>query len=124
MSSICNSIEQYARFVQEALVARRHAGKRLGVRRRQCSQLPARAASNENASIPCWTLTTRFSIKVGLEAVRGVKTVREIAQEFGVHPVLVGQSKKDILENAGALFDAKRRPKPIDQSSPKDKLYG
>ena len=31
-----------------------------------------------------------FKGKVGLEAVRGVKTVTEIAQEFGVHPVLVG----------------------------------
>ena len=28
--------------------------------------------------------------KVALEAVRGVKTVNEIAQEFGVHPTQVG----------------------------------
>ena len=28
-----------------------------------------------------------FKAKVGLEAVRGVKTVNQIAQEFGVHPV-------------------------------------
>ena len=41
-----------------------------------------------------------------------------------VHPVLVGQWKKEILENAGALFDTKRGPKPIDESSPEDKLYG
>jgi transposase len=45
-----------------------------------------------------------------LEAVRGLKTVTEIAQEYGVHPVLVGQWKKEILENAGALFDVKRGP--------------
>jgi transposase len=31
-----------------------------------------------------------FKAKVGLEAVRGVKTVSEIAQIYGVHPVLVG----------------------------------
>jgi transposase len=68
--------------------------------------------------------TAEFKAKVGLEAVRGVKTVTEIAQEFGVHPVLVGQWKKEILENAGALFDAKRGPKPIDETSPEDKLYG
>lgn len=54
--------------------------------------------------------------------MRGVKTVTEIAQEYGVHPVLVGQWKK-ILDNAAALFDAKRGPKPVD-SSPEDKLYG
>ena len=68
--------------------------------------------------------TTEFKGKVGLEAVRGVKTVTEIAQEYGVHPVLVGQWKKEILDNAAALFDAKRGPKPVDESSPEDKLYG
>lgn len=68
--------------------------------------------------------TAEFKAKVGLEVVRGVKTVTEIAQEFGVHPVLVGQWKKEILENAGVLFDTKRGPKPIDESSPEDKLYG
>ena len=54
--------------------------------------------------------TAEFKAKVGLEAVRGLKTVTEIAQEYGVHPVLVGQWKKEILENAGALFDARRGP--------------
>jgi hypothetical protein len=32
-----------------------------------------------------------FKVKVGLEAVRGVKTVHQIAQEFGVHAVQTGQ---------------------------------
>jgi transposase-like protein len=54
--------------------------------------------------------TAEFKGKVGLEAVRGVKTVTEIAQEYGVHPVLVGQWKKEILDNAAALFEAKRGP--------------
>ena len=62
--------------------------------------------------------TAEFKAKVGLEAVRGLKTVTEIAQEYGVHPVLVGQWKKEILENANALFDVKRGPKPVDESSP------
>jgi putative transposase len=52
-----------------------------------------------------------------------MKTVTEIAQEYGVHPQLVGQWKKEILENAGALFDVKRGPTPVDESSPEDKLY-
>ncbi len=65
-----------------------------------------------------------FKAKVGLEAVRGVKTATEIAQEYGVHPVLVGQWKKEILENAGSLFDGKRGPKPVDESSSQDRLYG
>jgi len=37
-----------------------------------------------------------FKAKVGLEALRGVKTINEIGQEYGVHPVQVGQWKKEI----------------------------
>ena len=36
------------------------------------------------------TFTAAFKAKVGLEAIRGVKTTNEIAQDFGVHPVQVG----------------------------------
>jgi transposase-like protein len=53
-----------------------------------------------------------FKAKVGLEAVRGVKTISQIAQEFGVYPVLVGQWKKEILAQASTLFEGKRGPKP------------
>jgi transposase-like protein len=67
--------------------------------------------------------TAEFKGKVGLEAVRGVKTVTEIAQEYGVHPVLVCQRKKEILDNAAPLFDARRGLKLVDESSPEDKLY-
>jgi transposase-like protein len=67
--------------------------------------------------------SAEFRAKVGLEAVRGVKTINEIAQEHDVHPQLVTRWKKEILENAGALFDVKRGPKPVDESSPEDKLY-
>lgn len=35
-----------------------------------------------------------FKAKVGLEAVRGAKTINEIGQQYGVHPVLVGQWKR------------------------------
>jgi len=35
-----------------------------------------------------------FKAKVALEAIRGVKTVNEIAQDFGVHPTQVGQWKR------------------------------
>jgi transposase-like protein len=34
--------------------------------------------------------TGAFKAKVGLEAIRGVKTVNEIGQAYGVHPAQVG----------------------------------
>ena len=40
--------------------------------------------------------TPEFKAKVGLEAFRGVKTLNEIGQEYVVHPVTIGQWKKEI----------------------------
>lgn len=68
--------------------------------------------------------TPELKAKVGLEAVRGVKTISEIAQAYGVHPQLVGQWKKEILESASALFDTKRGPKPVEDKSGEDRLFG
>ncbi len=33
--------------------------------------------------------SSEFKAKIGLEALRGVKTINEIGQEYGVHPVTV-----------------------------------
>jgi transposase-like protein len=56
--------------------------------------------------------SAEFKAKVGLEAVRGVKTINEISQEFGVHPVQVGQWKKEIQTQCKTLFEGKRGPVP------------
>lgn len=52
--------------------------------------------------------TPEFKAKVGLEALRGMKTINEIGQEHGVHPVQVGQWKKAIQEH---------RPRPCSRAS-------
>ena len=62
--------------------------------------------------------------KVGLEAVRGVKTVNEIAQQHGVHTAMVAQWKKEIVSRAGTLFDGKRGPKAEAEHEGEDRLYG
>ncbi len=64
-----------------------------------------------------------FKAKVGLEAVRGVKTINQIAQEYGVHPVQVGQWKKVIQEQAMMLFEGKRGPKPAAAHQAPESLY-
>ncbi len=70
------------------------------------------------------THTAEFKAKIGLEAVRGLKTISEIALAYSVHPQLVGQWKKEILESAGILFETKRGPKPVEDKSGEDRLYG
>jgi hypothetical protein len=47
----------------------------------------------------------------GLAAAKGIKTINEIAQGYGVHPTQVNQWKKELLDNAGSLFEGKRGPK-------------
>ena len=64
-----------------------------------------------------------FKAKVALEAIRGIKTVNEIGQEFGVHPTQVGLWKKELQEQAANVFDAKRGPKPADPSASPERLY-
>jgi transposase len=67
--------------------------------------------------------TGEFKAKVALEAVRGVKTVNEVAQEFGVHPTQVGQWKRELQEQAAGLFEVKRGARPLDPSASPDRLY-
>jgi transposase-like protein len=64
-----------------------------------------------------------FKAKIALEAIRGIKTVNEIAQEHGVHPTQVGQWKRELQEQAAGLFEAKRGAKPVEQSASPDRLY-
>jgi len=61
--------------------------------------------------------------KVALEAIRGLKTVNEIAQDFGVHPTQVGQWKKELQEQAAGLFEVKRGVRSVDPSASPDRLY-
>ena len=63
------------------------------------------------------THSAKFKAKLELEAVRGVKTVNQIAQEHGVHPVQVSQWKKQISESAETLFAGKRGPKVVDETA-------
>ena len=48
----------------------------------------------------------QFKSKVALEAVQGVKTVPELSSQHNVHPTLLNQWKRQLLENASHLFDA------------------
>jgi transposase len=61
--------------------------------------------------------------KVALEAIKGVKTINQIAQENSVHPTQVNLWKKELLAKAGELFETRRGTKPMDAQSNPERLY-
>jgi len=46
--------------------------------------------------------------KVALEAIKGQRTVSEIASEYGVHPNLITKWKKQVIEEAPGIFSDKK----------------
>ena len=47
----------------------------------------------------------QFKARVALEALKGIKTVNEIAKEFDVHPAQVSDWKRKLGEQAARVFD-------------------
>lgn len=46
-----------------------------------------------------------FKSRVALEAVKGERTVSELAAEYGVHPTMIHQWKKALLGGAAEIFE-------------------
>ena len=45
-----------------------------------------------------------FKAKVALAALKGDKTLAELAEEFDVHPNQVNQWRRQMLDNAASVF--------------------
>ena len=51
--------------------------------------------------------SSEFKAMVALEAIQGLKTISEIAAEYEIHPVMVGNWKKEMLQNLPDIFEKK-----------------
>lgn len=54
--------------------------------------------------------TEKFKAKVAIEAIRGVKTLSELAKEYQVHPNQISDWKRRVLTNAPELFVSGKKP--------------
>ena len=63
-----------------------------------------------------------FKAKVAIEALKGDKSTAELAQIYGVHPAQISNWKKQLVENAETVFEAKGA-KSDEDSVDVDALY-
>ena len=50
----------------------------------------------------------QFKARVALEALKGIKTVQQIAKDFDIHPVQVSDWKKAMTDGATGIFGSGR----------------
>jgi transposase-like protein len=69
------------------------------------------------------SFTSEFKAKVAVEAIKGQRTVAEIASRHEIHPNLVAQWKKALLEHASEAFSDSRGKEKADDESLRSQLY-
>ena len=53
------------------------------------------------------THDAQFKARVALEALKGMRTIQEIAKQYEIHPVQVSEWKKKLIEQSALAFDPK-----------------
>ena len=64
-----------------------------------------------------------FKAKIALEAIKGEKTIAEIAGEHGLHPNQISTWKKQALEGLPGVMGDKRTKEAKRQEAKEDQLY-
>ena len=59
----------------------------------------------------------QFKAKVALEAIRGEKTVSELASQYEIHPTMINGWKRKILEEASQIFETENQGKEIQENA-------
>ncbi len=61
--------------------------------------------------------------KVAVAAIKGYKTVSEIASEFGVHPSMANRWKRQAIESMVDIFGSTTKRSSKEMEAEKNRLY-
>ena len=67
--------------------------------------------------------TMQFKFKVALDAAKGVKTINQIASEYGLHANQVSSWKKQLLTEGPALFKRRNSRQEREQTVKEAELF-
>ena len=67
--------------------------------------------------------TAEFKAKVSLEAIRGERTISELATKHQLHPNQITQWKRQAIENLAKVFDDKASDAQVGREAEVTKLH-
>jgi transposase len=67
--------------------------------------------------------TAAFKARIALAALKGENTANELAAQHQIHPTLISNWKKALLEGAETLFAQPGRPAKADDQPPAAELF-
>ena len=67
--------------------------------------------------------TGAFKAKLALDAIKGQRTVQELATAHGVHPNQITTWKRQLLASAEDIFSGARERREVAGEQEKDELY-
>ena len=69
------------------------------------------------------SFSAEMKARIALEAIKGQKTIQEIASHYGVHPNQVTNWKRQAIDGAPALFADRRSRPDTSEEAVKAELY-
>ena len=67
--------------------------------------------------------TAAFKAQVALAALKGDRTVNELAGQFGVHPTLIHAWKKQLIAGAAGIFESPAKAAAADAEARQAELF-
>src|SRR5262249_54079612 len=88
-----------------------------------CPREPAREVRRRAMSTQRKQYSAEFKARVALEALKGLKTVNELASTYGVHPTQIAHWKHRLQKEMPEIFSARRAKREHEHEAFQAQLY-